>query len=231
MALFADSTSGTAGSSLQHASPSCGQQQRQRTGIVATPAPTLRAVFLPLRLLRSVFTSRPRSSRYAPLWTCPAVEATAVAYFKRVYLRANLLDRGLLRPQHAALACIYLAAKVEEELSRITLGALARRGGITQDVIIRSELAVLEALSFQVTVFHPFRSLDALLSELLQTLVWGTKLRRPTKRRKPPTPCGRDAGQDAIVQVQRRCFARTLSWVDSCDGDRCSCSSGLSLPT
>lgn len=136
-----------------------------------------------------------------------AVEATAVAYFKRVYLRADLLDRGPLRPQHAALACIYLAAKVEEDLDRVSLGSLARQGGVAQDAIVRSELAVLEALSFQVTVFHPFRSLDALLCELPHTLVWGAKLRRLTKRRKPPAPV--DVMRDRMLSSTYTSVLRT----------------------
>ena len=103
------------------------------------------------------------------------VAHTALVYFKRVCLRRSLLDPRL-NPRLLVLASIYMAAKVEEEHADITLRQLCEMGGVRPGEIIAVELQVLELIRFQVSIFHGFRSLEALLGKLKETVQWRSNL-------------------------------------------------------
>jgi len=108
------------------------------------------------------------------------VEATALMYFQRVYLRNDIQhDAPGLAPKTVVLACIYLAAKVEE-WKTLRLESLLRRlaeiGAVRQKLVVETELKVLQAMSFHITVFHPFQCHSALLREISQTHNWKMRL-------------------------------------------------------
>jgi hypothetical protein len=107
------------------------------------------------------------------------VEATAMVYFQRFSLRTNIQSTNQLDLKHAVLASIYLAAKVEEwktgHFERL-LRRLAEIGGVHRTIVVQSELKVLQAISFHITVFHPFQCHAALVRELSQTHKWKARL-------------------------------------------------------
>jgi hypothetical protein len=107
------------------------------------------------------------------------IEATAMMYFQRVYLRHSISTTTDFIPQNVVLACIYLAAKVEEWKTNhleSLLRKLANIGAVQQQLVVKTELQILQAMSFHITVFHPFQCHDALIKEISQTHNWKSRL-------------------------------------------------------
>ena len=102
-----------------------------------------------------------------------------MVYFQRVSLRTSVQPTNESDLRHIALASIYLAAKVEEwktgHLEQL-LRRLAEIGGVHRTVIVQTELKVLQAMSFHITVFHPFQCHNALIREISQTHKWKARL-------------------------------------------------------
>ena len=109
------------------------------------------------------------------------VEATAIVYFQRFFLKATVV----VDPKHVVLAAIYLAAKVEEWKTgalESLLNKLSNTGGVEPKQIVQTELLVLQAMSFHITVFHPFQCHRALIRELSQTHKWKGGLSQEKQR-------------------------------------------------
>ena len=115
------------------------------------------------------------------------VEATAIVYFQRFYLRTSGQPPPAtpINPRHVVLAVIYLAAKVEEwktgQLHQL-LRALSQIGALEEKTIVQTELLVLQAMSFHITVFHPFQCHRALVREISQTHKWRGGLSQEKQR-------------------------------------------------
>lgn len=89
------------------------------------------------------------------------VLGTSVQYLRRFYLANSTLDHD---PQHIVVTCLYLACKIED--CYISAAELSRLTGLPQDILLKSELALLEGLRFDFIVFSPYRAIDAILEEL-----------------------------------------------------------------
>jgi len=99
------------------------------------------------------------------------VISSAVVFFKRFYLKRSF---GEYDPRIIAITLLFLAAKVEEtylnakffvksvkedELLRPLYKAL----NITTETLLRFEFQIMEALSFNLIVFHPYRPITRIL--------------------------------------------------------------------
>eukprot|EP00698_Gefionella_okellyi_P019532 TRINITY_DN5994_c0_g1_i1.p1 TRINITY_DN5994_c0_g1~~TRINITY_DN5994_c0_g1_i1.p1 ORF type:complete len:256 (-),score=43.95 TRINITY_DN5994_c0_g1_i1:56-823(-) len=92
------------------------------------------------------------------------VIASAIVYLKRFYLRFNFVECD---PELVAPTCLYIATKVEE--ASITAKSLAQwmQGIVNPSTgwkykdshVLVMELYIMEALNFQLVVFHPYRPL------------------------------------------------------------------------
>lgn len=82
------------------------------------------------------------------------VTSTACAYLRRFYVQKSCLE---VDPQGIVLTCLYLAGKVEDcYLSAERLHSL---GGIPEEIILKSELVLLQGLGFDLTCHCVFKAL------------------------------------------------------------------------
>eukprot|EP00252_Welwitschia_mirabilis_P015215 TRINITY_DN3346_c0_g1_i5.p1 TRINITY_DN3346_c0_g1~~TRINITY_DN3346_c0_g1_i5.p1 ORF type:complete len:252 (-),score=40.93 TRINITY_DN3346_c0_g1_i5:274-1029(-) len=106
------------------------------------------------------------------------VVATAITYFRRVYVRKSFAEYD---PRLVAVACLYLASKAEECTIQVKglvycmrkNPALFDKPYDTKDVL-EMEMKLLEALDFYLVIYHPYRPLiqflqDAGLTDLTST--------------------------------------------------------------
>lgn len=95
-----------------------------------------------------------------------AVAATAVAYLKRFYLRASVMDHP---PREMFLVCLYMACKVEEyniSVDRFVEILPADRREKTKDFILAHELLLMQRLSFHLTVHNPYRPMEGFIIDI-----------------------------------------------------------------
>ncbi|KAJ8901552.1 hypothetical protein NDN08_003761 [Rhodosorus marinus] len=98
--------------------------------------------------------------------------ATAVSYFKRFFLDRSIMD---FNPSVVTLSAIYAAFKVEETVveAQVLCEQAPTDGNVAEEipasVILSVELGFFEALKFQLVCFHPYRSLEALIKQLLDS--------------------------------------------------------------
>ncbi|KAL6146584.1 hypothetical protein ACLB2K_057262 [Fragaria x ananassa] len=86
------------------------------------------------------------------------VQATALIYFKRFYLRWSVMQH---EPKNIILTCIYAACKIEE--NHVSAEELGK--GISQDhqMILNNELISLE---FDLIVYAPYRSIEGFIQDM-----------------------------------------------------------------
>lgn len=92
-----------------------------------------------------------------------SIQATAIAYFKRFYLRNSIID---FEPKHIMLTCIFLACKIEEH--PINSSKFAVLGDT--EFMLELELRVASDMNFQLLVFHPYRSLTGFCADIVAAL-------------------------------------------------------------
>ncbi|KAG1667476.1 hypothetical protein FOA52_012231 [Chlamydomonas sp. UWO 241] len=95
------------------------------------------------------------------------VASTATVYFRRFYLR-NCFCR--VDPRLMFVGCIYLAAKVEESVvhaKHLVMFARTFRPPWGYEVkhLLDAEMVIMEDLNFNLVLFSPYRSLQALLRD------------------------------------------------------------------
>jgi len=90
------------------------------------------------------------------------VMGTALIYFRRFYLFNSIME---FHPKDMILTCMYMASKTEEYNIAIEEFLKYLSGNITEDKILTNELKLLESLQFQLIVYHPFKSLQGLLTD------------------------------------------------------------------
>ncbi|GAM18049.1 hypothetical protein SAMD00019534_012240, partial [Acytostelium subglobosum LB1] len=104
--------------------------------------------------------------------------ATAIVFFKRFYLKNSFVD---CEPRLIATTCLYLSSKVEESITQAKKCAMKMKEidttfNFTMNDILECEFYVLEELSFELIIFHPYKSLPTYLQncglDCLDT-VWG----------------------------------------------------------
>lgn len=108
------------------------------------------------------------------------VVATAVTYFRRVYLRKSMTEYD---PRLVAPTCLYLAAKAEESTVQARLLVFYIKKICSDERhryeikdILEMEMKLLEALDYYLVVYHPYRALVQLLQDAgmtdLTPLAW-----------------------------------------------------------
>eukprot|EP01051_Picozoa_sp_SAG22_P015478 SAG22_NODE_2026_length_3120_cov_2.341278_2_plen_461_part_00 len=106
------------------------------------------------------------------------IQATAISYFKRFFVRKTMMDYS---PRSIMLAALYVATKIDEawyenlldELLGFAsedplLAAAAGAGGAAaadKAAVVEHEMVLLSVLEFQMVVFHPYRPLRGFLSQ------------------------------------------------------------------
>ncbi|CAI5494312.1 unnamed protein product [Closterium sp. Naga37s-1] len=105
------------------------------------------------------------------------VVATAIAYFRRVYVKKSFAE---VDPRLAAPAALYVAAKAEEcTVQAVKLvhrmkshACMCGHGAMGYEVkdILAMEMRLLQALSFNLIVFHPYRPLTTYLDDVSRAL-------------------------------------------------------------
>ena len=100
------------------------------------------------------------------------VEASALAYFKRYYLRHRICTSH--NPFDVIVACLLLAGKTEEQRDPLVLykicASLSFDYERKKDDLLAKELELLEALEFKLRVYHPYGPMRSLLRSFLQTI-------------------------------------------------------------
>ena len=86
--------------------------------------------------------------------------ATACAYLRRFYFHKSILDYD---PRIITPVCIFLASKVQDSYIRADVICQVFRQEVED--IHKFEMTVLEVLTFDVRIFHPEGSLDALVAD------------------------------------------------------------------
>lgn len=82
------------------------------------------------------------------------VLSTSLIYLKRYYSQNSIIDCD---PQRLSLTCLYLACKIEE--CYISAGELGRLTGVPAEIMLRTELTLLQGLQFDLIVFSPYKAL------------------------------------------------------------------------
>ncbi|PHT46625.1 Cyclin-C1-1 [Capsicum baccatum] len=109
------------------------------------------------------------------------VVATAVTYMRRVYVRRSLTEYD---PRLVAPTCLYLASKAEESTVQARLLVFYIKKLCSDETykyeikdILDMEMKVLEALNYNLVIYHPYRSLSQFLRDAGMTdttqLTWG----------------------------------------------------------
>ncbi|KAG2447972.1 hypothetical protein HYH02_007001 [Chlamydomonas schloesseri] len=89
------------------------------------------------------------------------VMATAILYHKRFFLRHSSME---FDPGRVMITAIFMATKVEEFYTRAA--DIAKSFDVTEDLVVKQEVALLEGLNFDLVVHSPYRALQGLLQEL-----------------------------------------------------------------
>ncbi|KAG2431205.1 hypothetical protein HXX76_009733 [Chlamydomonas incerta] len=89
------------------------------------------------------------------------VMATAILYHKRFFLRHSSME---FDPGRVMITAIFMATKVEEFYTRAA--DIAKSFAVTEDLVVKQEVALLEGLNFDLVVHSPYRGLQGLLQEL-----------------------------------------------------------------
>lgn len=103
------------------------------------------------------------------------VQATSIAYIKRMYLKYSVMDHS---PRLVMLTSLYLAGKTEE--SYISAERIAEVVGepSLEKAILKFETQIIQDLDFQLIVFNPYRSLEGFclfLGDWLQEQSYGSE--------------------------------------------------------
>ena len=112
-------------------------------------------------LLEQFFASRIRA--LAEHLELPVhVEATAITFFKRFFLRNSFMEHD---PVKITMASLYLACKAEENYLSVRdflqLFSKATNETISVEDILLQEMTLLEGIGFHLQIHHPFRFLRA----------------------------------------------------------------------
>ena len=98
------------------------------------------------------------------------VEATAIIYFKRFYLSKHSIFEKEYSPVVVSVTCLFIAGKTEEQRDQLGVSKICEQVGIKQSrKVLQMELEVLNALNFQLRIYHPYASIRHLLRKFQTT--------------------------------------------------------------
>lgn len=109
------------------------------------------------------------------------VMATAILYHKRFFLRHTSLE---FDPGRVMITAIFMATKVEEYYTRAA--DIASAFDVSEDLVVRQEVALLEGLNFDLVVHSPYRALQGLIQELKDARAAAAADRSATASPSPP---------------------------------------------
>ncbi|GLI67666.1 hypothetical protein VaNZ11_011827 [Volvox africanus] len=89
------------------------------------------------------------------------VMATAIQYHKRFFLRHTSME---FDPGRVMITAIFMATKVEERYTRAA--DIAAAFDVSEDLVVKQEVALLEGLNFDLVVHSPYRALHGMVQEL-----------------------------------------------------------------
>ncbi|GIL86587.1 hypothetical protein Vretimale_11514 [Volvox reticuliferus] len=89
------------------------------------------------------------------------VMATAIQYHKRFFLRHTSME---FDPGRVMITAIFMATKVEERYTRAA--DIAAAFDVSEDLVVKQEVALLEGLNFDLVVHSPYRALHGMIQEL-----------------------------------------------------------------
>ncbi|GMH42456.1 hypothetical protein BSKO_10375 [Bryopsis sp. KO-2023] len=111
-----------------------------------------------LKLLKYYHQTIKQMSKKYPL----RVLACALTYLKRFYIHHSVME---FDPSKTFLTCIYMAGKTEERY--IPADVLSQQvKHITQNSLLKSELAMLKGLNYDLIVHTPFLEIDGFVEDL-----------------------------------------------------------------
>ncbi|PNW73458.1 hypothetical protein CHLRE_14g632783v5 [Chlamydomonas reinhardtii] len=111
------------------------------------------------------------------------VMATAILYHKRFFLRHSSMEYD---PGRVMITAIFMATKVEEYYTRAA--DIARSFDVTEDLVVKQEVALLEGLNFDLVVHSPYRALQGLMQELKEARAAASGASSPPGSASPPPP-------------------------------------------
>ncbi|KXZ45927.1 hypothetical protein GPECTOR_49g511 [Gonium pectorale] len=120
------------------------------------------------------------------------VMSTAVQYYKRFFLRHTSME---FDPGRVMITAIFMATKVEEYFTRASVVAAAFL--VTEESVVKQEVALLEGLNFDLVVHSPYRALQGLVQPDQQPAL-------------PPLDEGLASAPDALVGEVARSAERAL---------------------
>lgn len=88
------------------------------------------------------------------------VLASSMAYLRRFYVHGSILEHD---PQRIAPTALYLACKCCD--SYLSAAELGRLMGLPQEILLRSELTLLQGLHFDIVVHSAYRALEGCLQD------------------------------------------------------------------
>ncbi|KAG2483013.1 hypothetical protein HYH03_018093 [Edaphochlamys debaryana] len=89
------------------------------------------------------------------------VMSTAILYHKRFFLRHSSME---FDPGRVMITAIFMATKIEEHYTRAA--DIAAAFDVSEDLVVKQEVALLEGLNFDLVVHSPYRALQGLMQEL-----------------------------------------------------------------
>ncbi|KAL0220334.1 hypothetical protein RCL1_000188 [Eukaryota sp. TZLM3-RCL] len=92
-----------------------------------------------------------------------SVIATALTFFKRVFIRVSIMDR---HPHDLIPAIVFIALKVEE--LKMSASQCANFLQFNHNLILEHEFDVLSFLDYQLFIHHPLRPLMGIIAELVE---------------------------------------------------------------
>jgi len=96
------------------------------------------------------------------------VKATALTYLKRFYFKHSVMEYDI---SNMVLTCIFLATKTEEKYMALSqflekVNEIAESKNLSNAIIFKNELVLLQGLNCELMVYHPYRSLYAYAHDL-----------------------------------------------------------------
>ncbi|GFR44259.1 hypothetical protein Agub_g5461, partial [Astrephomene gubernaculifera] len=106
------------------------------------------------------------------------VMSTALQYHKRFFLRHSSME---FDPGRVMITAIFMATKIEEHYTRAA--DIAAAFDVSEDLVVKQEVALLEGLNFDLVVHSPYRALQGFVQELRDA-----RTSPPSSSGSPPPP-------------------------------------------
>ncbi|GLC38473.1 hypothetical protein PLESTB_001729700 [Pleodorina starrii] len=138
------------------------------------------------------------------------VMATAIQYHKRFFLRHTSMEYD---PGRVMITAIFMATKVEERYTRAA--DIAAAFDVSEDLVVKQEVALLEGLNFDLVVHSPYRALHGIIQELKDARVAAAAgLPPPTASASAPSPASPGSAAANLPSLDEPLLTAPLQLVD-----------------